>query len=732
MSSQKDKFLASAQKYIQKGQFDRALRDYEQVVTADPKDVKLRQKLAELMVRCNRREDAIREYNTIAKYYDENGFYLKAIAVYKQIQRLDSSNLEISLALAALNEKQGMIGNALSEYKILYDHYQKEGMIDNAVEILEKMHAVDPENIDIRIKLAETLFAAGSTEKSYQEYTRAALSLKSQGNIDTFDRVCRKIHELFPDRSESSVIDILSEQIKNGVLDDALPKLEKMVSEDPENPAALDLLAEAYRLAGDGEKRKETLKRILDILPAELAPKKNLILCFVEDGDLEGSIALLDRYAADLFSAGAYGDLEHYYTTLQNLAPYDTRLLEGLKKLYEMTGESTKLADVQVSLNILSQKQEEEGNAVEPTETAASSAPVMDSAAAEVAWSDEIDLSLTVDEEPEPLDDTVSAGSLDFGSIEISTEDVTAGESADQEFEIDISFEVPDDSPVFAPPAMESDAAAPDEDVLPSAFSMSDDTSPFDFGVVEDSPVELPLDGAVDADPFAQGEDAGEFLPAQDPEPFSFEEEQPSDFGVPSAVEEFSLTEEVPEEPAEAFFEQPDSTATAEENTPVDFASDATVFDRFKDTVEGEHDQGDAETHYNLGIAYMEMGLFDEAVKEFRISANAPDREMDSLTLQGVCFRDRGDYSDAEEVFAALINLSQLDADRVLALRYELGLLFEAAGRKDEALVEFRRVFASNPAFRDTMQKIADLSRPASSFDLSGLDDVEIELEELE
>lgn len=732
MSSQKEKFLASAQKFIQKGQFDRALRDYEQVVTADPKDVKLRQKLAELMVRCNRREDAIREYDTIAKYYDENGFYLKAIAVYKQIQRLDPSNLEISLSLAALNEKQGMIGNALSEYKNVYDHYQKEGMIENAVEILQKMHAVDPENIDIRIKLAETLYAAGSTEKSYQEYTRAALSLKSQGSTDTFDRVCRKIHELFPDRSESSVIDILSEQIKNGVLDDAVPKLEKMVIEDPENLAALDLLAEAYRLAGDGEKRKETLTRILDSSPEELAPKKNLILCFVEEGDLEGSIALLERYSADLSSAGAYGEIEHYYTTLQNVAPYDTRLLEGLKKLYEMTGESSKLADVQVSLNILSQKQEENAEAKEPAELVASSAPAMDSPAAEVAWSDEIDLSLTVDETPEPLEDTSSVGSVDFGSIELSTEDVTADESVGQDFEIDISFEVPDDSPVFAPSDSENDAVAPEQDVLPSAFPESDDTSPFDFGVAEDSPVELPLESAVDADPFLQGMDSGEFLPAQDPEPFPFEEEQPSAFGAPAGDEEFSLTEEVSEEPVEPPFDQTDFAASTDEATLPDAVFDSTVFDRFKDAGEEGHEQGDAETHYNLGIAYMEMGLFDEAVKEFRISANDPEREMDSLTLQGVCFRDRGDYADAEEIFAALLSLSELSSDRALALRYELGLLFEAAGRTDEALVEFRRVFATNPAFRDTMQKIADLSGPASSFDLSGLDDVEIELEELE
>ncbi len=731
MSSQKEKFLASAQKFIQKGQFDRALRDYEQVVTADPKDVKLRQKLAELMVRCNRREDAIREYNTIAKYYDENGFYLKAIAVYKQIQRLDPSNIEISLSLAALNEKQGMIGNALSEYKTLYDHYQKEGMIDNALEILQKMHAVDPENIDIRLKLAETFYASGATEKSYQEYTRAALSLKSRGNTDTFDRVCRKIHELFPDRTESSVLDILSEQIKNGILDDAVPKLRKLVEDDPENLAALDLLAEAYRLSGDGENRKEALNRILEISPEELAPKKNLILCYVEEGDLEGSIALLERYSPDLFSAGAYGEIEHYYSTLQNVAPYDTRLLEGLKKLYELTGETSKLADIQVSLNILSHKEEEQVEPVTPAEVAASSEETMDSAAAEVAWSDEIDLTLTVDEEPAPKEDMSSVGSVDFGSIELSTEDVTSGESVEQDFEIDISFEVPEDLPVFAPPETERDETAPEQDAFPSAFPEVDE-SPFDFGATEEIPVELTLDRTEVADFSAQGEETAGSLPDQCPEPFPFEEEPPSAFGPSHDEEVLSLTDQVPEELVETPLEQPDFSASAAESRLPDSTPDSTVFDRFKAGTEQEYEQGDAETHYNLGIAYMEMGLFDEAVKEFRFSANDPDRELDSLTLQGVCFRDRKDFADAEEIFAALLELKELDVDRTLALRYELGLLFEAADRKDDALVEFRRVFASNPAYRDTMEKIAGLSRPVSSFDLSDLDEVEIELEELE
>ncbi len=198
MSSQKDKFLASAQKFIQKGQFERALRDYEQVVTADPKDIRHRQKLAELLVRCNRKEDALQEYETIAKYYDENGFYLKSIAVYKQIQRLDPTNIDISLALATLNEKQGMIGNALSEYKMVFDHYEKSEKTAEAIAILRRMQGVDPENAEIRMKLAETEFAAGSVDSAYQEFTRVALTLKNRGNTAAFDKVCRRIKELFP------------------------------------------------------------------------------------------------------------------------------------------------------------------------------------------------------------------------------------------------------------------------------------------------------------------------------------------------------------------------------------------------------------------------------------------------------------------------------------------------------------------------------------------------------
>ncbi|MCK5912920.1 MAG: hypothetical protein KAG12_03515, partial [Desulfuromusa sp.] len=91
MATNKDKLLESAQKNLKKKQVTKAIKDYVKIVEMDPVDVRSRQKLAELYVRTNQNTDAYEQYESVAKYFSSNGFYLKAIAIYKQMQRLDPS-----------------------------------------------------------------------------------------------------------------------------------------------------------------------------------------------------------------------------------------------------------------------------------------------------------------------------------------------------------------------------------------------------------------------------------------------------------------------------------------------------------------------------------------------------------------------------------------------------------------------------------------------------------------
>lgn len=699
MASQKEKYLSSAQKWIQKGLWDRAIKDYEQIVAMDPKDVRHRQKLAELLARCNRNEDAVREYETIAKYYESNGFNLKAIAVFKQIQKLDSRNLDISLTLAALNEKQGLIGNALSEYKYVFDHYEKEGNTAEACKILEKMHAVDPDNIDIRLKLAETYVTAGLADEAYQQYTRAALMLKNRGNESFFDKICHRIQALFPEKKEF-ILDVIEEQVRSGLVADVIPRLKKMLEEDDRNQKLLTLYAEVCKSNGDSAGRKYACEKLLQYFPADAYSKEGLIACTIEEGNLEDSLEALDLYSSDLIAAGLFGSLEQFYTTLQSQAPYDIRILEGLKTLYESTGDQAKLADVSVSIKILSNDSSREetepvvAHMEESTENALPAEEFSGRIDMDFAWEEGINLTSPVDESEEKSKSyTLNMDDLetlpDFLEFEGNNTSIASAGSTEENSLVEGMEESPKNEVQFPEPL--------DLD-LEDAFLEVEFEEPAEIEIVgETTPLELAPEAEI-------SESNRDWLTM----------DLPSESDVDGDKNEF------PVDPSGnvALFNPEDSSLEG------GFPESANEFD--------EHlDNGDAETHFNLGIAYKEMGLLDEAMKEFSAAEANPLRAVDCLILQAMCLREMGNPLKAEEVLRHGMDIFSTDPEKALNLKYELGLLYEAIGRNEDALHAFREVFTANPGFRDTVGKIARLHGTGGLPDFSDIDEVDIQFDKM-
>ena len=103
-------------------------------------------------------------------------------------------------------------------------------------------------------------------------------------------------------------------------------------------------------------------------------------------------------------------------------------------------------------------------------------------------------------------------------------------------------------------------------------------------------------------------------------------------------------------------------------------------------------EEEDLETHYNLGIAFREMGLLEEAISEFQKVAKATDKgkafqyAMQCCTLLGLAFMEKGQPSIAAIWYERALHTPGVDSESILALRYDLGVAQESAGDIEAAL----------------------------------------------
>ncbi|OGF12795.1 MAG: hypothetical protein A2W00_00780 [Candidatus Eisenbacteria bacterium RBG_16_71_46] len=120
---------------------------------------------------------------------------------------------------------------------------------------------------------------------------------------------------------------------------------------------------------------------------------------------------------------------------------------------------------------------------------------------------------------------------------------------------------------------------------------------------------------------------------------------------------------------------------------------------------------GDAQSHYDLAMAYREMGLLEQAVDSFRVAALDPAYIDRCAEMIGRCLLDQGRFDDAAQEFSVALEGGRLDSETANNLRYQLGLAHEAAGRVEEALAEFENVYAAQASYPDVALKIRVLRK---------------------
>ncbi len=176
------KVKQDADKEEKAGRLDRAILLYRQILDENPKDWNTINKIGDLYAKMNRYQEASSEYAKVADFYAKDGFLLKAIAIWKKINKLDASALDPYLNLADLYSKQGLAMEAKSQYQIVVDEYVKRGKTRDAGDVLRKMAEIDPSDLKIRSKLADLYTREGNTGKAIEEHVAIAEELSRKGH----------------------------------------------------------------------------------------------------------------------------------------------------------------------------------------------------------------------------------------------------------------------------------------------------------------------------------------------------------------------------------------------------------------------------------------------------------------------------------------------------------------------------------------------------------------------
>src|SRR3954464_3680056 len=256
----KNKVIESAVKLIAKGSFDKAVKEYQRVLESDPDEVRVLQKLAELYQKMNRKSDAADCFEKVARTYAAQGFYLKAVALYKQVLKV-IDRVEVNVKLAELYQQLGLVGDATKEWQTVSAYYDKIGDTKASLDTLKKLVDLDPDNVAARIRLGEQYARQDNLIEAVTELRRAAQYLQRNGRQDDYLRVAERISHL--DQADVGLAKELAEQyLSRGDSKRALAKLQICFKANPRDLGTLQMLARAFQELGQRSETVSVLKEL--------------------------------------------------------------------------------------------------------------------------------------------------------------------------------------------------------------------------------------------------------------------------------------------------------------------------------------------------------------------------------------------------------------------------------------------------------------------------------------
>ncbi|MBZ0234200.1 MAG: tetratricopeptide repeat protein, partial [Deltaproteobacteria bacterium] len=261
MAFNKEKVMDAARKFVDKGQLDKAIKEYLRVVKEDPADVRVWLKIGDLHARKGQKQEATETYLKVARYYQDQGFFTKAVAVYKQILKLDPRLVEVHLKLAELYRQLGLMSDAMQHFESVAAHFHREGKTKEALATVRQLVDLDPQNVATRIKLAELYSKEQMVEEAVAEFAQVCDQLRRQNRQDDFVKVAERLLWHRPDNRDLNR-ELAGLYLRRGDPRRALQKLQICFKADPRDVETLALLAQAFQALEQKGKTVSVLKEL--------------------------------------------------------------------------------------------------------------------------------------------------------------------------------------------------------------------------------------------------------------------------------------------------------------------------------------------------------------------------------------------------------------------------------------------------------------------------------------
>ncbi len=337
----KQKVLSAAEKFVQQGKLQNAIAEYEKIRKHDDKDLTVANTIGDLYSRLGDTANAIECFKMVGDAYAAQGFTVKGIAMYKKIAKLQPS-VDGTLKLAELYTQQGLFNDARAQYLQVAEDFMKNGDLDQAIRLFQKVLEMDPENVPMRIKLAEVYIRRGKKKEAWEIFSAAAEALRARGSMAAAEDILQRMLTLEPGNSYVLLLRGRS-ALEGGDAEKAIEYLEK-ASDIDSHPEGLRDLLKAYLLAGELEKAAPLAEKLLTVhndaeglfLLAEASARfghpREALEIYSQHGDR--------MLATD--SAKLLGNLHSIITQVRD----DTGALEKVMELLKKAGESTHVNEV--------------------------------------------------------------------------------------------------------------------------------------------------------------------------------------------------------------------------------------------------------------------------------------------------------------------------------------------------------------------------------------------------